>query len=81
VNKSMIKKETFSKFRKNQQQRCLHKNRQTPLPGAVPRGEGTGGNSPPLLTKVVFVNRLKPMRKYWGYEGGRHQPYLNFSLS
>jgi len=28
----------------------------------------TGGNSP-LLTKVIFVNRLKPMRKYWRYGG------------
>jgi len=30
---------------------------------------GTEGNSPPLLTKVIFVNRLKPMRKYLGYGG------------
>jgi len=30
-----------------------------------------GGNSPLLLTKAIFVNRLKPMRKYciWGMEG------------
>jgi len=28
------------------------------------------GTVPPLLTKVIFVNRLKPMRKYLGYGGG-----------
>jgi len=28
-----------------------------------------GGNNPPLLTKVIFVNRLKLMRKYW-WNGG-----------
>jgi len=34
------------------------------------RYEGTGEKQfPPLLTKVVFVNRLKPMRTYWGYGG------------
>jgi len=49
-------------------------------PGAAPRGDW-GERSPQLLTKVIFVNRLKPMRKYWGYEGWRHQPYLNYSLS
>jgi len=39
------------------------------------RHGATGGTVPPLLTKVIFVNRLKSMRKYWGYEGGqwRHQ--------
>jgi len=31
---------------------------------------GTGGTIPLLLTKVIFVNRLKPMRKYWRYGGG-----------
>jgi len=33
--------------------------------GAAPRG-GLRGTVPPLLTKVICVNRLKPMRKYWG---------------
>jgi len=38
------------------------------LPGAAPRG-GLVGTVLPLLTKVIFVNRLKPLRKYWGYGG------------
>jgi len=32
--------------------------------GEAPR-EGMRGTVLPLCTKVVFVNRLKPMRKYW----------------
>jgi len=32
---------------------------------------GLGGEHSPLLlsTKVIFVNRLKPLRKYWRYGG------------
>ena len=42
------------------------------LPGAAPRRE----QSPSLLIKVNFVNRLKSMRKFWGMgRGWRHQPY------
>jgi len=38
---------------------------------------GTGGETvPPLLTKVIFVNRLKPTRKYLGY-GGRGSDVIN----
>jgi len=43
------------------------------MAGAAPLG---GGDSPPLLIKVIFVNRQKPMRKYWGYGRWRHQSYL-----
>jgi len=39
-----------------------------------PQGRQYGGDwgeqSPQLLTKVIFVNRLEPMRKNWGYGGG-----------
>jgi len=48
--------------------------------GATPRGDW-GKQSPLLLTKVIFVNRLKPLRIYRGYGRWRHQPYLNFRLS
>jgi len=37
--------------------------------GAAPRG-GLGGTVPPTPHKGHFVSRLKPLRKYWGYEGG-----------
>jgi len=33
-------------------------------------GATEGGTVPPTLRKGHFVNRLKPMRKYWGYGGG-----------
>jgi len=34
------------------------------------RHEGDWGETvPPLLTKIIFVNRLKPIIKYWGYGG------------
>jgi len=49
--------------------------------GAEDRGGatgGTGGNSPPLLTKVFFVNRLKPMRKYFGIWGVTSPTILAF---
>jgi len=36
------------------------------LAEATPGGDWRG-TVPPLLAKVIFVNRLKPMRKYWGY--------------
>jgi len=36
-------------------------------PGAAPRGVDCGRTVPPLHTKVIFVSRLKPMRKYWEY--------------
>jgi len=41
------------------------------LSGAASRGGGRdwGNCAPPLFTKVIFVNRLKPMRKYLGYGG------------
>jgi len=29
----------------------------------------SGATVPLFLTKVIFVNRLKPLRKYWGYGG------------
>jgi len=48
--------------------------------GAALRG-GATEEQPPFLTKVIFVNRLKPMWKNWEYGGWRHQPHLNFSLS
>jgi len=35
--------------------------------GAI--GENWGNSPTPLLTKVIFVNRLKPMRKLWGMGG------------
>jgi len=44
-------------------------------PGAAPRGVSGGGTVPPFLTKVIFVNRLKPMRKYWRY-GGMTSPTI-----
>jgi len=34
-----------------------------------PHGRRTGRTVPPLFTKVIFVNRLKSMRKYWGNGG------------
>jgi len=30
---------------------------------------GLGEQSPIFVTKVIFVNRLKLLRKYWGYGG------------
>jgi len=34
-------------------------------------GGDWGEQSPSLLTKAIFINRLyKPMRKYWGFGGG-----------
>jgi len=39
-------------------------------------GGDWGGTVPPTHHKVIFVNRLNPMRKYWGYGGWRHQPCL-----
>jgi len=36
--------------------------------GAAPWGDW-GETVPPLLTKVIFVDGLKPIRKNWGYEG------------
>jgi len=37
-------------------------------PGAAPRGDW-GQQFPLFLTKVIFVNRPKLLRKYWG-DGG-----------
>jgi len=51
--------------------------RKVPSKGDATAGR-LGGTFPPLLTKVIFANRLKPMRKSWGW---RHQLYLNFSLN
>ena len=43
---------------------------------------GTGGGTiPPLLIKVNFVNRLKPMRKFWGIGGVTSPTIFNFCLS
>jgi len=36
-----------------------------------------GGTVPPLLSKVIFVNCLKPMRKYWGMGGGVTSPTIS----
>jgi len=43
----------------------------TSVQGRRHRGDW-GEQSPSLLTKVFFVNPLKPMRKYWGYDVTSH---------
>jgi len=44
---------------------------------AQEQGRRHGGTvPPPLLTKVIFVNRLEPMRKNWGYVGGLTSPTI-----
>jgi len=48
--------------------------------GAAPRG-GLEEQSPPLSTKVIFVNRLKPIRNFWVYERRMTSPtILEFQL-
>jgi len=43
---------------------------------------GLGGTFPHSSQRlIVFVNRLKPMRRFRGIGRWRHQPYLNFNLS
>jgi len=39
-------------------------------------GETGGGRVPALLKRPFFVNRLKPMRKNWGYGEGVTSPTM-----
>jgi len=46
---------------------------------AVLRRGATGGTVSPLLRKFIFVNRLEPMGKNWGYRGSDVTNHILFS--